>query len=262
MGTSRTRKARRKGLTLPRDTEPERGASRSASMVRVEPNYPSAPGGPFEDDETVAIRPRDGFTLRTNVTQSRMTSDQPAPTGVGTLGMKLFIASLSFIFAASILLYVLLLAPVESPTIEYLPAIAAGVFVSTVLILASSVTLRRGNQAIRAGRCDDLATWLRRTLWLGYGFGAVQTANWILVWVAVDPFSSGNRHAGFFIVLTIVHALHVVGGIVRLVQITRRAQAGEFSAERHEPVTNMAMYWHFLDVVWLLLVVAIVGVSI
>jgi cytochrome c oxidase subunit III len=210
----------------------------------------------------VAIRPSDGFTLRTNVTQQRMTSDQPSPTGVGTLGMKLFIASLSFIFAASILLYVLLLAPEESPAIDHLPWIAAGVFVSTALILASSVTLRRGSRAIRADRCGELSVWLKRTLWLGYGFGALQTANWVLVWIAVDPFESGNRHAGFFIVLTIVHALHVVGGVVRLVQITRRARAGEFSAAHHEPVTNMAMYWHFLDVVWLLLVLAIVGVSI
>ncbi|QDU84068.1 Cytochrome c oxidase subunit 3 [Planctomycetes bacterium Pla163] len=210
----------------------------------------------------MAIRPSDGFTLRTNVTQQRMTTDQPVPTGVGTLGMKLFIASLSFIFAASILLYLLLLAPEESPAIEHLPVIAAGVFVSTALILASSVTLRRGSRAVRADRCDELAVWLKRTLWLGYGFGALQTANWVLVWIAVDPFASGNRHAGFFIVLTIVHALHVVGGVVRLVQITRRAQQGEFSAAHHEPVTNMAMYWHFLDVVWLLLVLAIVGVSI
>lgn len=209
----------------------------------------------------MAIRPTDGFSLRTSVTSDRL-STSGEPTGVGTLGMKLFIASLSFIFGATILLYAILLAPAEQPEVALLPIVGAGVLVSTVLIVASSVTLRRGTRSAREGDGERLAHWLKRTLQLGYAFGVVQTVNWVLVWVFTDPFSLSNRHAGFFVVLTILHALHVVGGVVRLVQIERRARAGEFSARHHEPVTNAALYWHFLDVVWVLLVLSIVVVSI
>lgn len=183
------------------------------------------------------------------------------PTGVGTLGMKLFIASLSFIFAATILLYAILLAPADPPDVALLPIVGIGVLVSTALIVASSVTLRRGTDSVREGDGSKLAHWLKRTLQLGYAFGLVQTVNWVLVWMYTDPFSVSNRHAGFFIVLTILHALHVVGGVVRLIQIEGRARRGEFSAQSHEPVTNVALYWHFLDIVWVLMVLSIVGVS-
>lgn len=208
----------------------------------------------------MAIRPSDGFSLRTSVKDLR-SSGTDAPTGVGTLGMKLFVASLSFIFAATILLYAILLAPADPPDVALLPIVGIGAAVSTVLIVASSVTLRRATRAVRAGDGEGLVRGLRRTLQLGYAFGVVQTVNWVLVAVFTEPFSTSNRHAGFFIVLTVLHALHVVGGVVRLAMVERRARAGEFGPHHDEPITNVAIYWHFLDIVWVLLVLAIVAVS-
>lgn len=198
--------------------------------------------------------------MRTSVKELR-SSGSNHPTGVGTLGMKFFIASLSFIFGATVLLYAILLAPADPPEVALLPIVGAGVALATVLIVASSVTLRRGTRAVRAGDVAGLANGLKRTLQLGYAFGFVQTVNWVLVWMYTDPFSVSNRHAGFFVVLTVLHALHVVGGVVRLVMVERRARAGEFGAQHFEPVTNVALYWHFLDVVWVLMVLSIVIVS-
>jgi len=208
----------------------------------------------------VALQPNDAYHLRTGVSNLHRRHETPVA-GVGTLGMKLFIASLSFIFAATVLLYLLLLMGDAPPKVRVLPKVGIGLLVSTVAIVASSVTLRRATRAIEADDRAGLSLWLRRTLWLGAVFGVVQTVNWVLLWAQGLALDVSNRESGFFIVLTVLHALHVVGGVIRLVQIQRRAERHEFSAQSHEPVTNMALYWHFLDVVWVLLVLAIVLVG-
>ena len=52
------------------------------------------------------------------------------------------------------------------------------------------------------------------------------------------------QYAVFFLI--IVHALHVVGGLVPLIVVTRNAHAGRYDHEYHGPVKRLAMYWHFL----------------
>ena len=52
----------------------------------------------------------------------------------------------------------------------------------------------------------------------------------------------------FFLIL--VHGLHVMGGILPLVNITVKAHRGRYDHEHHGPVKYIAMYWHFLDGVW------------
>jgi cytochrome c oxidase subunit III len=208
----------------------------------------------------VALQPNDAFHLRTGVTAHQRIHPE-SPAGVGTLGMKIFIASLSFVFAATVLLYVILLGGEDAPEVRLLPIVGIGLVVSTVLIVWSSFTLRRGTRAIAAGDAKGLVHWLRRTLWLGTAFGVVQVVNWVLLWTKGIALDADHRESGFFIVLTVLHALHVTGGFVRLVQIERRAARGEFTSADREPVATFAMYWHFLDVVWVLLVLAIVVVS-
>ncbi len=208
----------------------------------------------------MALQPNDAFHLRTGVTAHRRSHAEP-PAGVGTLGMKILIASLSFVFASTVLLYLILLGGEDAPKVRLLPIVGIGLLVSTVLIVWSSFTLRRGTRAIAAGDAAGLVHWLRRTLWLGAAFGVVQTANWVLLWTKGIALDASHRESGFFIVLTVLHALHVIGGVVRLVHIEWRAARGDFTSDRHEPVTTLAMYWHFLDVVWVLLVLAIVIVS-
>lgn len=208
----------------------------------------------------MALQPNDAFHLRTGVTEHRRRHGE-TPAGVGTLGMKIFIASLSFVFGATVLLYVILLGGEEAPKVRLLPIVGVGLAVSTVLIVWSSFTLRRATRAIAAGDVAGLVHWLRRTLWLGAAFGVAQVVNWVLLWTKGVALDASHRESGFFIVLTVLHALHVIGGVVRLVHIERRAVRGEFTSEVREPVATLAMYWHFLDVVWVLLVLAIVIVS-
>lgn len=208
----------------------------------------------------MALQPNDAFHLRTGVTDHRRRHAE-SPAGVGTLGMKILIASLSFVFASTVLLYLILLAGEDAPKVRLLPIVGIGLVVSTALIVWSSFTLRRGTRAIAAGDSAGLVHWLRRTLWLGAAFGVVQTVNWVLLWTKGIALDASHRESGFFIVLTVLHALHVVGGVARLVFIEWRAARGDFTSTSHEPVKTLAMYWHFLDIVWVLLVLAIVIVS-
>lgn len=191
---------------------------------------------------------------------SRMSGSEPK--GVGRLGMQIFLGSLTFVFGASILLYVILMKSQEAPAVGVIEFVQVGLIVSTVILLASSWTLRKSTQAI--AKHDDragLAKWLRVTLWLGYLFVASQTWVWFTVWNSGLKLDATNRHAAFFVVLTVLHALHVAGGIVRLHQVTARAKRREYSKASCESVLNAAMYWHYLDIVWLLMLGAILLLS-
>lgn len=182
--------------------------------------------------------------------------------GVGRLGMQIFLGSLTFVFGSTILLYGILMRTQDAPTVGVLEFVRPGLVVSTAILLVSSWTLRRATSAIT--RNDDrggLAKWLRATLWLGYAFVASQSWVWFTVFDAGLELNASNRHAALFVLLTVLHALHVAGGIVRLHQVTAKARRGEYSKSNYESVTNAAMYWHYLDLVWLLMLAVILVLS-
>ena len=62
---------------------------------------------------------------------------------------------------------------------------------------------------------------------------------------------TGKGVAGMVVVLAILHAVHVAGGVVALTVVAIRSWLGRYDHERHWPVDFAAQYWHFLDVVWL-----------
>ncbi len=206
------------------------------------------PNEDLKDDSSPAFDPR------------RTREDQP-PAGVGTLGMKLFIASLSFIFAASILLYLILLSGEEAPETRVLPVVAPGLAVSTAIILLSSVTFWLAIKAVRKDDKAKLGLHLNLTLGLGLLFCVSQGFNWWQMSDAGLAIDSSNRQSAMFVVLTVLHALHVLGGLVRLVQVRLAASKAEYSSGHYEPLVNAGLYWHFLDVVWVLMLVAILFVT-
>jgi heme/copper-type cytochrome/quinol oxidase subunit 3 len=72
----------------------------------------------------------------------------------------------------------------------------------------------------------------------------------------VIPRSAGSRTGQLYAVvvsLVVLHALHVIGGLIPLAVTTVRAFRGRYDHEVHEGVTLCAMYWHFLDIVWIVL---------
>jgi len=89
---------------------------------------------------------------------------------------------------------------------------------------------------------------------LGSLFLANQAANWSAVaQVIVPPASRARIFLAVFYVLTGTHALHVIGGLVLLAVVTYKAFRGDYTSVYHPGVRYSAMYWHFLDAVWLIM---------
>lgn len=181
-------------------------------------------------------------------------TDRAAPVSleVGRLGMRWLIASLGMIFAASIVgtLWVRVHAQVWPP--PGVPALPSRLWISTLLIVASSATLEWAVRGVRRDDVQRLRRGLALTLLLGVGFLLSQTVNWFLL--AARAFvPTANLYAFTFYLLTCLHAAHVVGGVIPLSVVTTRAWRRRYSAAAHAGVTYTAMYWHFLTVVWLVL---------
>ena len=178
---------------------------------------------------------------------------QPSVPGAGVLGMTIFLVSLSVLFAASIVGY--LVVRLRSP--QWIPPGTAplpiGLWASTLLLLLSSVTMHGAVLFIRGGKREISTRLLVATFGLGVAFLGMQVFNWWRM-VAVDAvLATKSLYAFTFYMLTGLHALHVIGGLIPLARTTWRAHAGAYSWADFHGIRLMAMYWHFLDAVWIVL---------
>ena len=178
--------------------------------------------------------------------------DRPAPLETGRFGMRLLVAALSMLFAASLVAYLLIRSrtPVWPPA--GMPRLPGTLWISTLILLASSVTMQAAVRAARAGRAAALRADMLVTTLLGVAFLASQTLNWFAL-VAENLTAKANLYGFTFYILTGLHAAHVVGGLIPLAVVTARAFKGRYSAEFHPGVEYCAIYWHFLAVVWVVM---------
>ena len=135
-----------------------------------------------------------------------------------------------------------------------LPAV---LYLNTVVLLASSVTLelaRRQVGAFMGGLRSDVGKptrWLYVTLFLGLLFVAGQYVAWLQL-RSQGLFLATNPNSSFFYVLTAMHALHVSGGLGGLVRVIYRVNR---SALRRSTLDATSTYWHFMDALWVYLLV-------
>ena len=129
------------------------------------------------------------------------------------------------------------------------------VFLNTIVLLASSVTLeiaRRRVAAFARKQGVDRAVplrWLAATLALGLLFVAGQYAAWAKL-RAEGLYLASNPNSSFFYVLTAVHALHVLGGLGGLLRVVAKLRAPVFCLRR-STMDATAYYWHFMGILWL-----------
>ncbi len=132
------------------------------------------------------------------------------------------------------------------------------VWVSTVLIFASSVTYQISKNALSAENQTKAKNWLLATTILGGMFISSQILAWFDL-VQRGVYMASNPYAGFFYILTAVHALHVFGGILVLGYILLRTWNQTFSREeldKRQAISNsVGLYWHFMDGLWIVLFV-------
>lgn len=129
-------------------------------------------------------------------------------------------------------------------------------WLSTALILLSSATFEAARRYLRRREDERFRLWLMVTVGLGLGFLATQWLAWREL-VAQRIYLATNPHSSFFYLLTAVHALHLVGGILMLGYLLWRAWGkvigDEQRARRQDTANAVGLYWHFMDGLWVYL---------
>ncbi len=191
-----------------------------------------------------------------SATKSSPIADPRSRMAAGVLGLRLFLLSLGIFFAAVLIGYaVLRLSPALESTIE-IPPLPRALWLSTLFLLASSGTIHLALTGVRREKPRWLRGGMVATAILGIAFLAMQTLCWIS-WAGHLRSSLAETQRAFlvtsFYVFTGLHAIHVIGGLVPLTVVTRRAFGDRYTSADHAGVRYCTMYWHFLDVVWLVL---------
>ena len=137
-----------------------------------------------------------------------------------------------------------------------LPAV---LYFNTFLLLCSSATIEVARRSLTGGSLIDGQKsrkgtgWLLLTLVLGLAFCAGQYMAWQQL-RAQGLYLATNPNSSFFYVLTFMHVLHLLAGIVVLSYLTGRVLASH-TTFRRSLFENTAIYWHFLGVLWVYLFV-------
>lgn len=120
------------------------------------------------------------------------------------------------------------------------------------ILLASSFVLHWGEQQVRAERfaAGRLALWL--TVLMGLVFLALQGFEYYSHWSDLAPYS--DSYGSIFYTITTLHAAHVIAGLLLLGYVGILPYYGRSRRSPHNAYSTVALYWHFVDFVWILIV--------
>jgi cytochrome c oxidase subunit 3 len=170
-------------------------------------------------------------------------------------GMVLFLVTDVMTFAAGFVYYFFIRTGAWPPG-ELPPLLSSIVFVNTGLLLASSVALHVAHVGLRDGHRRRFVRFLATTFLLGALFVFGQLWEYYEFVVRENVAITSVFFSAFF-GLTGLHGLHVLLGVVLLGIVLMRALSGQFSRRHHTAVATVSMYWHFVDAVWIFLIVVI-----
>jgi cytochrome c oxidase subunit III len=166
----------------------------------------------------------------------------------GWWGMVLLILTEASVFAALISSYFFLRATSpEWPQGGIDPPELGRISIFTVVLLASSVPVFWADHVIRRG---DLRA-VRVALAVSFALGAAFVVNQVLEYRSLEFRWTDNAYASLFWIITGLHGLHVLAGLVMNGVVQAKAWTGRLSARRHLTLRVFGMYWHFVDAVWI-----------
>jgi cytochrome c oxidase subunit 3 len=170
------------------------------------------------------------------------------------LGMLLFIISEIMLFGAFFTAYFFMRVvkgdPWPAPGTE-IPVLVAAV--NTGVLLSSSFTMHWALTAIKSGNRPGMRAGLAATFFLGLTFLTVQINEYVHLGWAPQDHAQGTIFYG----LTGLHGAHVTVGLILLLFANIRANRGHFSPEEHRGVEVPGIYWHFVDVMWVIVFTAL-----
>jgi cytochrome c oxidase subunit 3 len=169
------------------------------------------------------------------------------------VGMWVSLASIAMLFTSLTSAYI-----VRSATsYDWLPiAVPRALFVSTGLLLLSSITLELARQKLKRSFQDSYSRYLLLTVLLGIVFLASQLSAWRQL-AKQGVYLVSHPHSSFFYLLTGAHAVHLLGGLLALMflWLRSRRQLSEPAvvARRQAAADAVTIYWHFMDALWIYL---------
>jgi cytochrome c oxidase subunit 3 len=165
------------------------------------------------------------------------------------LGMLLFIISEIMIFGAFFTAYFFIRVVANDPwpaPETHLPVAIAGV--NTAILLSSSLTMHWAQTSIKNDNHFGLKAGILTTFLLGATFLFVQINEYVHIGFAPHDTAQGSIFYG----LTGLHGAHVFVGLTLLAMVTVRAFRGHYSAAEHRGVEVPGIYWHFVDIMWII----------
>lgn len=169
------------------------------------------------------------------------------------IGAWVVVASILMLFTALSSAYIVRSAssddwrPIAMPRVLWL---------STALIMISSLTLEASRRSLKQKFDAAYSRWLLLTGLLGLGFLSAQLFAWRHL-VRQGVYIASNPHSSFFYVLTAAHGAHLLGGILALsylvLRTRKRRNTLEGEARRAGAADAITIYWHFMDVLWIYL---------
>jgi cytochrome c oxidase subunit III len=148
--------------------------------------------------------------------------------------------------------------PVAGPGIaeQFSPMGAWGIpALNTLLLLTSGVTITWAHWGLLKNNRSQLIWGLVMTIALGMVFLGFQIYEYVHAYNDLNLKLTSGAYGSTFFLLTGFHGFHVTVGTIMLWVILFRSVAGHFTAEHHFGFEGVAWYWHFVDVVWLILFV-------
>ena len=180
------------------------------------------------------------------------------PPATCKLGMCIFLCSEALLFSGLITAYLVLRQAAGSWPPDFgdgielppMPKLLTGI--NTVILVSSSFVYHFAEVAVKKGKSG--AGWMLLSALMGATFVGVQCIEWTELYHEGLWFNKGGVYGSTFFTLTGFHGAHVCIGVLLILwcfflQVTK----GTFTAKRHVALENVGLYWHFVDVVWVLL---------
>jgi cytochrome c oxidase subunit III len=144
---------------------------------------------------------------------------------------------------------------VKSNQSSWVPVAIPNVFwISTAAIIASSLTIQMALRSFKQREMNGYRLMIAVTLLLGVAFVVLQWMGFQDLWAQRITFK-GSGAGQFLYVIFGLHAIHVIGGIIALIVMFIKAFVGNTKLYSSVPVEVAAIYWHFVDILWIYLLV-------
>ena len=171
----------------------------------------------------------------------------------GKMGMWVFLASEIMLFGALISSYIVL--SMGSPTFGRPPTELLGkplATINTFVLITSSVTMVLALASIQRDKVKAFAGWLVMTNVLGLTFLGIKAFEYMHK-IHEGITLTSSLFGSFYFTMTGLHGLHMLGGLVFNTYILINGLRGRYSSHHYERVEYAGLYWHFVDLVWVIL---------